>query len=80
MIDSVKLSTSKGKRIIFSDEVVFTTATLLDRAYAPKKHNVHIEEQLASSPAVAVVGGVSAEFGLEGYFIQARSIDSDAFI
>jgi len=80
MIDSVKLATSKGKRIIFSDEVVFTTATLLDRAYAPKKHNVSIEEQLASSPAVAVVGGVSAEIGLEGYFIQARSIDSDAFI
>ena len=80
MIDSVKQATRQGKRIIFSDEAVFTTATLLDRAYAPKKHNVNIEEKLASSPAVAVVAGVSAEIGLEGYFIQARSIDSDAFI
>jgi transposase len=80
MIDSVKQATSQGKRIIFSDEAVFTTATLLDKAYAPKKHNVNIEEKLASSPAVAVVAGVSAEIGLEGYFIQARSIDSDAFI
>ena len=80
MIGSVRQAISQGKRIIFSDEAVFTTATLLDRAYASKKHNVTIEEKLASSPAVAVVAGVSADFGLEGYYIQAKSIDSDAFI
>ncbi len=58
MINSVKQAISKGKIIIFSDEAVFTTATLLDRAYIPKKHNVNIDEKLASSPAVAVVAGV----------------------
>ena len=80
MIDQVRQAVSSGKRIIFSDEAVFTTATLPNRAYSAKKHNVHIEEKLASSPAVAVVAGVSVEGGLEGYHIQARSIDSDAFI
>jgi len=80
MIDQVRQAVSSGKRIIFSDEAVFTTATLPDRAYAAKKHSVHIEEKLASSPAVAVVAGVSVEIGLEAYHIQARSIDSDAFI
>lgn len=80
MIDQVRKAVSLGKRVIFSDEAVFTTATLPDRAYSAKKHNVQIEEKLASSPAVAVVAGVSVEGGLEGYHIQARSIDSDAFI
>ena len=80
MIDQVRQAISSGKRIIFSDEAVFTTATLPNRAYSAKKHNVHIEEKLTSSPAVAVVAGVSVEGGLEGYHIQARSIDSDAFI
>ena len=80
MMASVKQAISRGKRIIFSDEAVFTTATLLDRAYASKKHNVSIKEKLASSPAVAVVAGVSAEVGLEGYYIHPKSIDSDSFI
>ena len=80
MIEQVRQAISSGKRVIFSNEAVFTTATLPDRAYAAKKHSVHIEEKLASSPAVAVVAGVSVEIGLEAYYIQARSIESDAFI
>ena len=48
MKDQVRQAVSSGKRIIFSDEAVFTTATLPNRAYSAKKHNVHIEEKLAS--------------------------------
>jgi hypothetical protein len=70
----------QGKRIIFTDEAMFTTATLPKEAYAAKGENVCLNERLASSPAVAVVAGVSAERGLEGFFIKDRSIDSDAFI
>ena len=80
MIDQVRQAISSGKRVIFSDEAVFTTATLCNRAYSAKKHNVQIEEKLTSSPAVAVVAGVSVDGGLEGYYMHARSIDSDAFI
>jgi 2-phospho-L-lactate guanylyltransferase (CobY/MobA/RfbA family) len=32
MIDQVRQAVSSGKRIIFSDEAVFTTATLPNRA------------------------------------------------
>lgn len=39
-----------------------------------------MEEKLTSSPAVAVVAGVSAEKGLEAFYIHPRSIDSDCFI
>ena len=48
---------------------MFTTATMLDRAYACKNQNVYIEDKLASSPALAVVAGVSQERGLEAHYI-----------
>ena len=80
MIDQVRQAVSSGKRVIFSDEAVFTTATLCNRAYSAKKHYLQIEEKHTSSPAVAVVAGVSVDGGLEGYYMHARSIDSDAFI
>jgi hypothetical protein len=48
--------------------------------YAARGENVVIEEKLTSSPAYAVVAGVSAEGGLEGFYMQPKSIDSDAFI
>ena len=74
MIERIKNAIARGKRIIFADEAVFTTATLPDRAYAAKK------DKLCSSPAVAVVAGVSAERGLEAHYLHTKSIDSDSFI
>ena len=55
MIERIKNAIARGKRIIFADEAVFTTATLPDRAYAAKNDNVMLEEKLCSSPAVAEV-------------------------
>jgi len=80
MIEQIKDAKARGKRIIFADEAVFTTATLPDRAYAAKKDNVTLEEKLCSSPEVAVVAGVSAERGLEAHYLHTKSIDSDSFI
>ena len=34
MIDQVRQAISSGKRVIFSDEAIFTTATLCNRAYS----------------------------------------------
>ena len=48
--------------------------------YAPRAQNVTIEEKLTSSPALAVVAGVSDVGGLEAFYIQPRSIDADAYI
>jgi hypothetical protein len=41
---------------------------------------VTLEEKLTSSPAMAVVAGVSGANGLEAFHQQPYSIDSDAFI
>jgi transposase len=77
---SVADSQAKGRKMIFTDEAMFTTATFPSKGYARRGLNVTIEEKLTSSPALAVVAGVSAEGGLEGFYMQPRSIDSDAFI
>jgi hypothetical protein len=80
MKEKVLLSKSQARKIIFVDEAVFTTSTFPDRGYAHRGENVVIEEKFISTPALAVVAGVSAEGGLEGFYMQERSIDSDAFI
>ena len=80
MKEKVLLSKSQGRKIIFVDEAVFTTSTFPDRGYAHRGENVVFEEKFISTPALAEVAGVSAEGGLEGLYMQERSIDSDAFI
>jgi hypothetical protein len=80
MRSEIESALAQGKRIIFAAEAMFTTATLPDRAYAARKENVSLEEKLTSSPAIAVVAGVSGQNGLESFYQQERSIDSDAFI
>ena len=59
MKQEVRDAIAHGKRIIYTDEAMFTTATMLDRSYAGRHQNVTIEDKLASSPALAVLAGVS---------------------
>ena len=65
----VQQAREAGRRLIFTDEAVFTTATLASKGYAHKGENVTIEEKLTSSPALAVVAGVSEVGGLEAFDI-----------
>ena len=59
----------QGRRIIYADEAMFTTATLPSLRFAAKHHNVALEDKLTSNPALAVVAGVSAGVGLEAHHI-----------
>ena len=66
MASQVGEALNSGKRIIFVDEVMFTTATNLTHAYSSRASNIVIPEKLASSPAIAMLGGILVEGGLEG--------------
>ena len=68
------------KRVVYIVKVMLITSTLPTRGFAGKNENVVVEEKLISTPALAVVAGVSAERGLEAFHIQPKSIDSDALI
>ncbi len=66
----IQSALESGRRIIFIDESMFTTATRLTHAYSSKNTNVVLDESLMSNKALAVVAGVSVDGGLEGYLVR----------
>ena len=80
MRSEVRLALELGCRLVFVDECMFTTATRVGLAFAARGRNIQLQEAAMNNEALAVVGGVSAEGGLESYLIQPRSINSQAFI
>ena len=67
---------AKGKIIIFTDECMFSTATMLKLAYSGFRTNLSIDERLRNSETIAMLGGVSAENGLEAFIMKPKSINS----
>ena len=55
---------------------MFTTATTLKLAYSGFRTNVSIDERLRNSETIAMLGGVSAENGLEAFIMKPKSINS----
>ena len=49
----------RGQRIIYVNEAMFPTATILSSASASKGQYFIVEEKLKSAPAISVLGGVS---------------------
>jgi DDE superfamily endonuclease len=80
MVIQLQHALREGRRIIFTDKAMFTTATLPTKAYAPKSINITLDESLVSSPSLAVVAGVSSLDGMEAFYMHKRSIDSEGFI
>ena len=59
---------------------MFTTATVLAHAFSLRKKNIEIDQSLMNNEALAVVGGISAEDGLEGYLVQKGATNSSSYI
>lgn len=71
---------AQNKKIVFLDETMFTTATVLTHAFSPRKTNIQIDQKLMNNEALAVIAGISSDNGFEGYLVKKNSIDSDSFI
>ncbi len=69
-----------GRKIIYVDEAIFTTASWLSHAYSAQGTNICVTEVASSVQALAVVAGISVDRGLETFQIQPRSINSQSFI
>ena len=80
MRSEVKDALERNYKLVFVDETMFTTSTVLTHAFSSKKNNIEISQDLMNNEALAVVGGVSADGGLEGYLVEKGSINSDSFI
>ncbi len=59
---------------------MFTTASRMTHAFSSKGMNIVVKEELVTNNALALIGGVSAEKGLEGFLIKAKSIRTDSFL
>jgi hypothetical protein len=80
MRSEVKDALERNYKLVFVDETMFTTSTVLTHIFSSKKNNIEISQDLMNNEALAVVGGVSADGGLEGYLVEKGSINSDSFI
>jgi hypothetical protein len=76
MKSQVQCAVAEGRKLIFVDEAMFTTASRVTLAYAPKNMNVFVDEMSTSVKALAVVAGVSTEKGLETFLMCPKSINS----
>ena len=80
MQSEVREALNESRRIFFVDETMSTTATVLTHAYSSRKKNIEIDQSLMNNEALAVVGGISVEGGMEANLIQKGAINSASFI
>jgi hypothetical protein len=76
MRSEVKAALADGRKLVFIDEAMFTTAGRITHAYSAKKTNITIDERINNVESLAVVGAVSREAGLDCYLIKPKSINS----
>ena len=60
MQSEVKEALGQGRKLIYVDEAMFTTAQRLTMAYASKYNNIVADEFVRNTKAVAVVAGISS--------------------
>ncbi len=80
MRSEVRDAIKQGRKVIFIDEAMFTSAGRITHAYSSKHNNIKFDEKKLNVESLAVVAGVSVEEGLESYLIKPKSIKSDAYI
>ena len=59
MMKKVADAKLRGQGIVYVNEAMIPTATILSSANASKGQYLIVEETLTSAPAISVVGGVS---------------------
>ncbi len=71
---------SKGTRIFFLDEAMFTFNTLSTKSWYSRHGRIEIDEQKLQMKSLALIAAASAEGGLEHYRIYHRSINTEQYI
>ena len=56
----IKQAQEEERVVIFTDECMFTTASMLRLAYSGLGTNINIEDKFQQSDTIAMLGGVSA--------------------
>ena len=80
MKSQVHAALEEGRKLVFVDEAMFTTAGRTTLAYASKNKNVSLDEAKSNVKSIAVVAGVSVDNGFDFFMICPKSINSQLFI
>jgi transposase len=71
---------SRGYKVIFLDEVMFTFSTNQARDYSNKNVNITVMDKALLCHTIAVVASASANEGIESYELFDRSVNQQRFI
>jgi hypothetical protein len=76
----VELSKIFKQKIIFLDETVFTFSTFRSKAWSTHHNRIKVVDSELKIQTQAMISAISADCGLEGYYIHSRSIKTEQFV
>jgi len=76
MRDEVQRDRKEERRMLYIDEVVFSQATTLQKAWAAKGENIEVRDKRNLLETQAVIAAISVEAGLEAFLVKKRSINT----
>lgn len=71
---------SRGLRVVFVDECIFTTKTIDEKSYSKSKKNIRFPLVPKLTKTIHLAAGVSLENGLEGFELYEGSVNSERFL
>jgi hypothetical protein len=75
----VELSKIYKQKFIFLDETVFTFSTFRSKAWSTHHNRIKVVDSDLRIQTQAMISAISADRGLEGYYIHPRSIKTEQF-
>ena len=80
MYDAVKVTRHRDVKLVWVDEAMFTFNTFSTRAWSAKHHSIEVNDADIRIKAMAFLGAISDNGGLEAYTIHPKSITTKEFI
>ena len=80
MYDAVKVTRHRDVKLVWVDEAMFTFNTFSMRAWSGKHQSIEVNDADIRIKAMAFLGAISDDGGLEAYTIHPKSITTKEFI
>jgi len=76
-----ELNEARGlsRRIVFTDECLFTSSVVMPRAFSKTRRNIRVKRSLTEVATVYLLAGISLEFGVEGFRVYRKPVNGAMF-
>ena len=79
MAQQLKVMMQRGFRIVYLDETMVTTKTIPTHEWSGEKHEIQVDYRQYGRSAIAVLGGVSQERGVDLMMQFEKSVNIEKF-